>query len=78
MKTLKNEAREMLTQNLLGNWVPAIPLPYSLIIGCRCPLCDKFFISEERYEKHFLYHHIWKGVRPSKSNNYCKEKRRRS
>lgn len=45
------------TQNKLGQWVPAIPLPfyYAIIRGCSC---GRRFWTDEGYEAHYAYRHI--------------------
>jgi hypothetical protein len=55
-----NQLTKTTTQNSKGEWVEAVPLPYYLIFGCKCK-CGEPFISEKRYEKHYVYQHIWKG-----------------
>lgn len=52
------------TQNTLGRWVPAIPLPLyerggtlRLRIRCRCE-CGESFRSERAYRGHYAYAHV--------------------
>lgn len=49
------------TQNKKGEWIPAIEEPYYLLFRKRCR-CGKKFWSAERYEEHYAYYHLWKGV----------------
>jgi hypothetical protein len=44
------------TQNLRGEWVPAIPLPY-LGLRKRCE-CDRVFWTMAGYQGHYAYAHI--------------------
>jgi len=45
------------TQTKDGKWIEAIPLAYHCFIGYRCS-CGKWFLTRQRYEEHYLYHHI--------------------
>lgn len=43
--------------NTRGEWVPAIPLPYYLVWGCRCSCGEKFWTTRA-YEGHYALVHI--------------------
>ena len=45
------------TQNKLGQWVPAIPLPFYFMIRKGCS-CGRKFWTEEGYEAHYALKHI--------------------
>jgi len=45
------------TQNKLGQWVPAIPLPYYYMFIRQCE-CGRYFWTDEGYEAHYAYRHI--------------------
>lgn len=47
-----------LTTNRIGEYVPAIPMPFYLRFGrCKCD-CGKSFSSEKRYREHYALSHI--------------------
>lgn len=53
------------TQNIEGEWVPAIPLPYKIISlfgrrSLKCNACGREFTHEEHYMGHYAYAHILK------------------
>lgn len=47
------------TQNVRGEWVPAVPLPiYLPLWRCGCPECGRKFWRLGSYHGHYAYVHI--------------------
>jgi hypothetical protein len=60
----ENAARQparMSEQNLVGDWVPAIPLPMFVGPFKRCR-CGARRLRMRRYREHYIYTHIHQGV----------------